>query len=133
MQGKARALAKIRAIPETVRQVGEVSLDLGTDDLVEALQRAAPVDNAAHGERSPGELKASIGKYRNPDRPLSWRLIAAARDLKGRLFGRYVEFGHGDAGPRPFWFPTYRAWKKAFRSKLFSDTRRALSALWSGG
>lgn len=129
MLGKARWLAKIARIPETVRQVAEVSLDVGTDDLVEHERSAAPLDNGGH-DPHPGLLKGSISKRPTPGRPLSFQIIAWARDKKGRLFGRYVEFGHGEAGPRPFWFPTYRAWKKPFRSKLYADTRRALAALW---
>ncbi len=131
LQGKARMLAKIRAIPETVRQVAEVSLDVGTDDLVEHLVGAAPENNGGH-DPHPGQLKAEIRKRRTAGRPLSWTIVAEARDKAGRLYARYVEFGHGAAPPRPFWFPTYRAWKKPFRSKLYSDTRRALKALWEG-
>lgn len=130
--GRERYFAKLRAIPETVRQVAEVSLDLGTDDLVERLAANAPEDNGGHDDKHPGLLKTTIRKYPTPGRPLSWRIQSFARDAKGRLFARYVEFGHGGAAPRPWWFPTYRAWKKPFKSKLYADTRRALSALWNG-
>lgn len=123
-------LAKIRGLPAVVVEVGEVSLDVGTDDLTGALQRAAPVDNGGH-DPHPGQLKASIRKTKVEK--LRWRIVAEARDEKGRLYARYVEFGHGDAPPRPFWFPTYRAWKKRFRSKLYADTRKGLKAWWDAG
>jgi hypothetical protein len=127
---KQTVLARLAQLPDIVVRVAEVNLDAGTDELVEALRRAAPVAPQAKKDEAPGTLRASIQKYPNADRALSWRIIAGARDAAGRLWARYVEFGHGEAGPEPFWFPTYRAWKKPFRSKLFSDTRRALKAWW---
>lgn len=129
---RQKVLQRLAGIPDVVIQVATVNLDAGTDELVEALRRAAPVAPAAKKDEAPGTLRASIAKYRNPDRPLSWRIIAGARDRAGRLWARYVEFGHGEAAPEPFWYPTYRAWRKPFRSKLFSDTRRALKAWWPG-
>jgi hypothetical protein len=120
-------LAKIRGIPDVAVQVGEVSLDVGTDELVARLKAAAP---ESEYDKHPGQLKQEISKYKNPDRALSFRIMSFARDKAGRLYGRYVEFGHGDAGPRPWWFPTYRAWKKPFKAKLFADTRKALKAWW---
>jgi hypothetical protein len=132
MLNKAAWLRRIAAIPDTVVQVGEVSLDVGTDDLVEKLRAAAPVDNGGH-DPHPGLLKREISKHRSSSRGLSWVIVSTARDRAGRLFGRFVEFGHGLAGPRPWWFPTYRAWKKPFRAKLYADTRKALKALWNGG
>lgn len=131
LQGKSRAVAKIEALPDIVREIGEVSLDVGTDDLVRHLKAAAPIDNGGHDPHR-GLLKYAIVKLRNEARGLSWQIMSVARDAKGRLFGRFVEFGHGDAAPRPWWFPTYRAWKKPFRAKLYADTRKALSAFWNG-
>lgn len=129
MLGKTELIAKLARLPPAVTETAGVALDAGTDELVAALQRAAPVSEL---DDHPGQLRESIQKYRTPGRPLSWRIIAAARDLKGRLYGVWVEFGHGDAPPRPFWFPTYRAFKKRFRSKLFSDVRRVISGIWRG-
>jgi len=126
---KEKWLARIRGIPDVALQVAETNLDAGTDDLIDHLAAAAPESDY---DRHPGQLKQEIAKFKNPERGLSYRIMSFARDRKGRLYGRYVEFGHGDAAPKPWWFPTYRAWKKPFRSKLFSDTRKALNAWWEG-
>lgn len=123
-------LAKIAGVADVIRPIAEQSLDVGTDDLVGALQRAAPLDNGEH-DPHPGALKASVHKYAAG--PLIFRIIADARDRAGRMYGRWVEFGHGAAGPRPWWFPTYRAWKKPFRTKLYADVRRGLKAWWDQG
>jgi hypothetical protein len=133
-----RNLAKLQArlgkVPEAVRQALADQLAKEAEDLVAAEQRAAPVSEL---EDHPGQLRDSIQSYPNPDRPLSFRIIAAARDKAGRLFARYVEFGHTTAGGKyvpahAFWFPTYRARRKAMRRRLTAAPRKALKALFPG-
>lgn len=128
MAGKAAVLKRLASIPQVVQDAAEKPLEDGVEAMVGALKRAAPV--AEEHETHPGQLRDSIEKYKNPDRPLSWRVIAGARDKFGRMFGRYVEFGHGNAGPRPFWFPTYRAFKKKIRTGVYTATRKALATLF---
>lgn len=128
MAGKEALLRRLASIPEAVRQAAEPELEDAVEEMRQALQRAAPV--APDYEKHPGELRESIQKYPNPGRPLSWRIIAGARDAAGRLYGRFVEFGHGLAGPRPFWFPTYRAQKKRLRSRMYAAVRKRLKVLF---
>lgn len=128
IKGKAAVLARIGRIPQVVRDAAEKPLEEAVEEMASALRRNAPV--AVEYEKHPGQLRESIEKYRNPDRPLSWRVIAGARDKFGRLFGRFVEFGHGNAGPRPWWFPTYRAHKKRLKTKVFTAVRKALRLLF---
>lgn len=125
--GREALLARLAKIPEVTQAAAARALKAGVDELVEAEKRAAPVSDL---EGHPGELRDSIVAYANPDRPLSWRIIVGARDAAGRLYGRYVEFGHGNARPRPFFFPTYRAQKKRIRSQVFSEVRQALKTLF---
>lgn len=119
---------KIRRIPETVQQAAEGPLEQRVDTLLEALKRAAP---RSEFDKHPGQLAEEIIKYKNADRPLSWKIQSIARDAAGRLYGRFVEFGHGAAGPRPWWFPTYRAWKKIALRAQNSAVRKALAAMWN--
>lgn len=126
--GKERMLARIRSIPLVVREAAEKPLEEEVDAMVAALKRAAP--DGTQWEVHPGQLKAEIVKYRNPDRPLSWRVMSVARGVDGSLYGRFVEFGHGLAAPSPFWWPTYRAQIKRLRTRCFAATRKALKLLF---
>lgn len=131
--GRERLFARFSAIPEAIRAEAEGPLQAGVEDMRDALKRAAPVEAAAQYEKHPGELRDSIEAYRNPDRPLSWRIIAGARDEAGRLWARFLEFGHGSAAPSPFWFPTYRARRKAMRSKMVAAAKRGIRKLFPEG
>lgn len=129
MLGKQRMLERIRSIPAVARVAAEKPLEEEVGAMEAALKRAAPVGHPL--EAHPGELRDKIEMYRNPDRPLSWRIIAGARDAAGRLYTRFVEFGHGAAAPVPFWWPTYRANIKRLRTKCYAATRKALQALFA--
>lgn len=128
---KARILARFARMPAVVQATAEATLKSQVEQLVEAEQRAAPVSEL---EGHPGELRESIAAYETPGRVASYRVIAGARDSKGRLYGRYVEFGHTAADghfvpAQPFWFSTYRAWKKAMLAKVRAEVRAALKTL----
>lgn len=135
MLGLDKRLAAFARLPPDVRNEIAKSLDAETDELVAAEKRAAPVSAL---EDHPGQLRDSIEKYRTPGRLLSWRIIAGARDKQGRLFGRYVEFGHTAANgtfvpASPFWFPTYRARRKAMRKAILDPARRVIRKLFPKG
>ncbi len=132
MKGVERTLAAFKRLPQ------EVVTDVGTElagqveDLTEAIQRAAPVNDL---DETPGQLRDSVHFYANPDRPLSYRILADAKDNKGEFIGPHVEHGHkardGSHVPRvPFFFPTYRARKKTIRRRLRSAARKALKRLF---
>lgn len=132
IQGKAALLAKFpRITPAVIAAVSPVMED-EVEQMRAAIARAAPVLERPSKERSAGELRASIRKYPNPGRPLSWRIIAGAMDRASRLWARFVEFGHGNAGPMPFFFPTYRAQKKRLRARAYAAARKALKLLFPG-
>lgn len=130
IKGKAALLAKFpRITPEVEAAIAPIMED-EVEHMRSAISRAAPVLHRPSKERTPGQLAASIQKYPNPSRPLSWRIIAGARDAASRLWARYVEFGHGEAGPMPFFFPTYRANKKRLRTRAYAAARKVLSAMF---
>lgn len=115
-----RVLARLAAVPEAIREAVEAQLRAEASELVAAQQRNAPVDETSD---NPGELRDSIHFYRNPDRPLSFRILADAKDDDGKFIGSNVESGHrardGSHVPaRPFFFPTYRARKRAMKRRL---------------
>lgn len=128
VKGLDKVLARFKRLPE--RQVQAVGKQLKTEvnDLVSAMQRAAPVDPQS---KDPGNFRDSIHSYPNPDRPLSYRILADAKDEDGKFIGSNIEFGHrardGSHVPgRASFFPTYRARKKPMRRRLMAASRRAL-------
>ena len=128
---KEKVLARFAAMPAIVQQTAEASLKEQVDELVGALKRATPV--APELEKRPGQLRDSIVATPTKGRIYSFRIVAWARDSKNRLFGSYVEFGHTAAGgrhvpARPFWYSTYRAWKKPGLAKIRADVRAAIKA-----
>lgn len=131
MKGKVSVIDRLRRIPDAVRQAVGDQLLTEVNDLVEAQKRAAPV--GGEDDPNPGKFRDSIHSYPTPGRPLSYRVIADAKDPKGRNIGRNIEFGHhaldGTYVPaRPSFFPTYRARKKGMRSRLAAAGRKAFKA-----
>lgn len=117
--------ARLARMPAGVQEAAQAKLKDQVEQLVEALKRAAPKSDL---EQHPGQLRDSIEASEARKRVLSWRVVAWARDEKGRLFARYVEFGHtarksGRYVPaQPFWFSTYRAWRRG----MFAAVRQAV-------
>lgn len=132
---REKIVARLAKIPPAVKAAVQAQLKTNVDGLVEAMKRAAPVGSDM--ERNPGELRDSIHSYPNPQRELSFRIIADAKDVKGRFIGGHVEWGHLTVGGRhvpavPFFFPTYRAQKKPMRRRLADAARKSFRA-WAVG
>ncbi len=131
MLNKEKVYARLARIPASVKGVVRVQLKQEVDGLVEAIKRAAPVGDGL--ERQPGELRDSVHSYPNQKRDLSLKVIADARDAKGRFIGAHVEFGHMTPGGHhvpavPFFFPTYRANKRPVRRRLAAAARKAFKS-----
>lgn len=135
MLGVERLKARLRRIPDLVKVAVASQLADEVEGLTEAIQRAAPV--SADREDTPGELRESVHFYPTPGRPLSYRVLADARDADGNFIGPHVEHGHkaadGSQVPRaPFFFPTYRARKKGMQRRLKAAARKAIKAEFPG-
>lgn len=128
MLNLAKIKARLAKIPQAVQHAAAAQLKTEVDDMVDAMKRAAPVDPASP---DPGALRDSIHEYENPGRPLSYFILADAKDAEGRFIGQHVEFGHraenGSHVPAsPSFFPTYRARKKGMRSRMRAATKAAV-------
>lgn len=128
MLNKQRVLDRLAAIPRHVKDKLAPELERGVQGVVEAMQRAAPVSQDPAGV--PDHLRDSIHKYPNPDRELSFRILADAKDDQGRFIGAPVEHGHrtpegGHVSGRPFFFPTWRTKRKPLKARLSRVSKAA--------
>lgn len=132
MKNLEKVLAKMKRLPPAMKDEVGGRLKTQVDILVERQKRAAPVDEKA---KDPGQFRDSIHAYENPDRPLSYRVTADARDEDGKFIGGNIEHGHrardGTHVPAsPSFFPTYRAWKKPAQRNILAGGRVVLKRLF---
>lgn len=125
-----KAKARLRRIPDAVKVAVGSQLAKEVEDLTEAQQRAAPVSEL---EDHPGQFRDSMHFYPNPDRPLSYRILADAKDEKGEFIGSHIEHGHkatdgSHVAAVPSFFPTYRARKKGMRRRISAAGSKAAKA-----
>lgn len=127
-----RVKAHLRRLPDAVKVAVGTELADQVERLTDAIQKNTPVsDLDAH----PGQLRDSVHFFANRDRPLSYKILADARDERGEFIGPHVEHGHkardGTHVARvPFFFTTYRSLKKAMRRKLNAAGRKAVRTLF---
>ena len=133
MLGLEEVRARLRALPEGLKgPVGE-TLEKEVEHLVGAIKEVCPV--SVDLEKHPGEIRDSIHSYANPDRELSFRVIANARDDKGEFTPPHLEYGHiapdgTHVPPHPFFWPVWRALKTGIRRRLSASARKAAKALF---
>jgi hypothetical protein len=132
MKNLEKVLARLKRLPPAMKDNVGAKLEAEVKDLVAAQRRAAPVDPKS---KNPGAFRDSIHEYPNPDRPLSFRVIADAVDEEGKPIGGNIEHGHrardGTHVPgQPSFYPTYRARKKGMKSRTLASGRKALKQLY---
>lgn len=125
--------ARLRRVPDALKVAVGTQLAKEVEELTEAMQRAAPVSTDLEDE--PGKFRDSIHFYPTPDRPLSYRVIADAKDQKGAFIGPHIEFGHkardgSHVAGVPSFFPTYRARKKGMQRRINAAGKKAAKALF---
>lgn len=129
-------IRRTRALPAAVRRALAQQLETEVADLTAAMKRAAPVDNVTQDQDE--HLRDSVHFYKTPGRPLSYRILADAKDSEtGNFIGPHVEFGHkavngSHVPPRPFFFPTYRARKKGMRRRTSAAARKVIKQMFPG-
>lgn len=134
MLNRESVVARLAKFPAALKEAVGTQLKTEVEDMVAAMQRAAPVGTPPD-DKDPGKFRDSIHSYPNPKRELSYRIIADAKDPSGRNIGRDIEFGHvavnGVHVPaNPSFYPTYRARKKPMRNRLNAAARKALKLLY---
>ena len=155
IQRREQLLAKMKAMPEAVRQEIKKALAAGADQIMGDMQRLAPVSSTGNHGNPPGALRASIkqtwggGKARYAS--LNGVMSAGDPDLTVRIsagnprvrYAHLVEFGtaphinggkfagskHPGTTAQPFFFPAYRANKRRVKARISRATTKAVKAL----
>jgi hypothetical protein len=122
--------ARFARVPKAAQEALKRQLKVEADDLVSAIKTAmgAQYDTSDHGHQS---LIDSVHAYPNPDREVSYRILADARDADAKFIGSNVEQGHravdgSHVAGQPAFFPTYRARKKPMKRRLSKAARDAI-------
>ena len=111
--GREKLKRKLKRIPEKIRLPSMAALVEGAEDLARFQRNVVPFKD--------GTLHDSIKVKQDPS--LS-KVSVVAGDGEA-FYARFVEFGTPNAPARPFFFPTYRAFKKPIKSKVRRASRKA--------
>lgn len=135
MLNLGKVLAKLRRVPQVAQNSVYGQLKTETGGMVDAMKRAAPVGGT--DDPHPGQFRDSIHSYANPNRPLSFVIIADAKDQDGKFIGSNIEAGHRTkdgkhVAGRPSFWPTYRARKKPAKRRIAAAGRKAIKQLFPG-
>jgi hypothetical protein len=119
MTNLEKRIARMNRFSAEIREAVESELKKEVDEMVAAIQRAAPVSDFQ-------------------GRPAAWRIIVKAQDKKGRYYGSYVEFGHntkdgGRVPAQPFFWPTYRSRRRGLRARILRPARKLIREMFPRG
>ena len=111
-----RLRKRLKAIPERVRKAAERQLEINANEMVETAKDFVPIDD--------GALVSSI-KQRDAsdDTKISRRVSAGSNEA---FYAPWVEFGHGQAAPRPFFWPAYRLKRRRFKARMNRAAKKAV-------
>lgn len=147
LEGLEQRLAAFRVLPAKIQAAAEAQLDQEAKDLAEAVRRAVPVKTGTLRDTIEVKAgddpttrtvvaggKATTVKVRQGVKDADFAKALETGGSKGEYdYARGVEFGHltpeGEhIGPRPFFFATFRARKKAMVRRLKAAARKAIKA-----
>jgi hypothetical protein len=122
--------ARLARIPKAAQAALRKQLKVEADELVSAIQRNMDAQYD-HTDNNHQKLRDSVHDYPNPDREISYRILADAKDEDGKFIGSNVEQGHRaldgtHVAAQPAFFPTYRSRKSAMRRRLSKAARDAV-------
>lgn len=104
---KGRLLARMAAIPPAVKKAVKAQTKTNAEDMVSQVKR-----NMQTFEHPTGELESSLTIVDSSNQySIGYTIIEADGE------GRYVEFGHGNAQPKPHFYPAYRVNKRKYRTR----------------
>jgi hypothetical protein len=129
--------ARLARVPKAAQEALRKQMKTEADDMVDAIKRAMDAQYDDTADHNHQKLRDSVHAYPNPDREISYRILADARDAAGKFIGSNVEQGHrtvdgGHVAASPSFFPTYRSRKKAMKRRLSKAARDAVKQAYEG-
>lgn len=138
-----RIVAKLKRIPDFAVDAARVAMEEGAQDIVDAMRAAAPGPRTGKlrdsigwtwGELPPGTFmidEIRSGKNQGEQyATLRLKIYAGSSDA---YYARFIEFGTVRAPAHPFFFPTWKAKKAAFRKQIRARVRAAIMEAWNNG
>jgi hypothetical protein len=135
LDGLAAVQARLRRLPEAAQQALREKLPEEVNEgFIPAVQQAMDAQYD-HQDNDHQKLRDSVHSYPNPDREISLRVIADAKDADGHFIGSHVEQGHKTPEGRhvaaqPAFWPTWRAFKPGLKRRLSKAARDAIKKAW---
>ncbi len=117
---KSRVLERMRKIPVAARIEAREELRKQAAFLSEQIRSAAPVDE--------GQLRDSVEWHDSPRNDRLSVVVTAGVTTDPDLVrkARAVEFGRPDMEAQPFFFPTYRAYRRRIRAAIGRAIKRGI-------
>lgn len=151
---RERLVKKLKALPASMRREITPAMEAGATEIVALMKHLAPVLKHRDKRRQAGELRDSIG-WKRIEAPQGETILITAGSTNpgGPFYARFVEFGvHeqtagevrvsidkrgrtrrrkskrtvGYIAPQPFFYPAFRALKKAAGAKITKAARAAI-------
>ena len=151
---RERLIKKLKALPGALKNEIAPAMEQGAEEITALMRHLAPVLKTPHKGRRAGELRESIGWKRvETDGGETILITAGSTSPDGPFYARFVEFGvheqtagetrvsidkkgrsHrrkskrtvGYVAPHPFFFPAFRALKRAAGAKIMKAARAAI-------
>lgn len=139
IEGLDRLSRKLKLLPQRAVEAAARSLEESAEDLVKMMRRLVPKDS--------GDLAKSIG-WTWGDAPKGAMVLGTFKGKGGvskakssltitvyaggkgpgfdAFYARFQEFGTIHMSANPFFFPSYRTKRRAIRSKLTRDVKKAI-------
>ena len=135
-------MERLKQIPDIAVDAARQAMEEGAEEIVEAMRAAAPFKSGdlrdsigrTWGELPPGTFmidEIRSGKNQGEQyATLRLKIYAGSSDA---FYARFIEFGTVKAPAHPFFLPTWKAKKAAFRKKIRARVRAAIKEEWANG
>lgn len=146
IRGVERLLAKLRRMPEMVKEEARIAMAKQADEIVAMMKRLAPVLKEPDSRRTPGALRDSIGwrwgkkapkgsmavasvSSDGDDNDMTITIYAGSKDV---FWATFQEFGTAKMAASPFFYVSWRANRKSARRNIRAAIRRGVKRAASG-
>ena len=138
-----RIAAKLKRIPDMAVDAAKRAMEEGAQEIVEAMRAAAPKGATGNlrdsigwtwGDVPPGAFmidEIRSGKNQGDQyATMRLKIYAGSSDV---FYARFQEFGTVKHPAHPFFLPTWKAKKAAFRKHIRARVRPAIKEAWANG